>query len=261
MTTKAYGNMRTLCTGIEEIFPSAVCVGIVGDRAHRKRGGPHISRQDQPSTNWSCVRPQDRKGNGPDDAAAGFDIAMNRRDMTTATRRLIVIWSNPADPRRKYLNAFNGWLGSGDARRYDVVARTMKYATPDHRSHLHGEVRRLYVLSKAMVKAVLSALRGQSLGEYLKSIGVQLDPPRKSPAVPKYPGQVLAVSDKAVPAVALWQARMRARGWTSIGKADGVFGPKTLTVVRRYQQLCKVDVDGTIGPQTWPLPWRPLGGA
>jgi peptidoglycan hydrolase-like protein with peptidoglycan-binding domain len=53
---------------------------------------------------------------------------------------------------------------------------------------------------------------------------------------------------------------MIARGWKSLGTADGGFGPKTEDVVRRFQRTCRVGVDGQIGPKTWPLPWaRPLG--
>lgn len=269
MSSRAYANVKTLVDGIENIFASAVCSGIAPDARHKKRGGYHCSREDNPPHNFSVVRPDDRAGKGPDDAAAAFDISMNRRDMIVATRRLIAIWADPTDPRRKYLNAFNGWLGVADAKRYDVVKRTIKKATKDHTWHLHGEIRRLYVLSAAMVKAVLSALRGQSKADYLLSVGVKPSPAPpsssfsrgvKPPAVPRYPGRVLrAGSGKADAAVKTWQAQMLARGWKSLGKADGVFGPKTLKVVRRYQQHCKVTVDGEIGPKTWPLPWRPLG--
>lgn len=272
MSTQAYDNMRALCKGIEGIFASAVCSGIVGNAAHRKRGNGtyHLSRQDNPPKTYSVVRADDVRGKGPEDAASAFDISMNTKDMILATRRLAAIWANRADPRRKYLNAFNGWLGSGDARRYDMIKLLIEYASPDHKWHLHGETRRLYVLAAAMVKALLSAFRGETVAAYLASIGVKPNTPAPAkpgthapavarPTAPNYPGHVLRYGDRGS-AVKLWQARMFNRGWKSIGKADGVFGAKTVSVVKRYQKDCRVTVDGQIGPQTWPLPWtRPLG--
>jgi hypothetical protein len=263
MTTKAYENVKTLCRGIERIFPSAVCSGIVGDTRHkqRKQGTYHLSRQDNPAGTYSVIRPDDKAGNGPDDAAAAFDISMNRRDMSLATSRLMRVWANGSDPRRKYLNAFNGWTGAGDAQRFDMVTHRSGWASPDHKWHLHAEIRRLYVLNAAMVKAVLSALRGETVPTYLASIGVTARPIARS-SVPAYPGRVLRRTDdkKPDPAVHMWQLRMLARGWKTIGKADGRFGPKLESCVRRFQKSCKVPDDGVIGPKTWPLPWtRPLG--
>jgi peptidoglycan hydrolase-like protein with peptidoglycan-binding domain len=83
------------------------------------------------------------------------------------------------------------------------------------------------------------------------------------PKPPPYPGRELHRDDhqaRADPALKTWQERMIARGYRSIGAADGKFGPKTERVVRAFQKLCRVQVDGRIGPKTWPLPWtRPLG--
>ena len=261
MTTKAYENVKTLCRGIERIFPSAVCSGIVGDTRHkaRRQGTYHLSRQDNPAGSYSVIRHDDKAGNGPDDAAAAFDISMSRKDMALATSRLMRVWANDGDPRRKYLNAFNGWTGAGDAQRFDMVTRRSGWASPDHKWHLHGEIRRLYVLSAAMIKAILSALRGETVPAYLASIGVKAKPVARI-SVPGYPGHVLRRNAKADPAVKVWQQRMLARGWKSIGNADGVFLDKTERVVRRFQKACKVPDDGVIGPKTWPLPWtRPLG--
>jgi hypothetical protein len=259
--TVAYPATRQFAQSFEDSFRSAVCSGICGDRAHQLRGGYHICRRCQPATNFSVVRRDDRPGNGPDDAASAIDMSMNRTDMVLATRRLVAVFTNRSDPRRKYINAFNGWLGSGDATRYDFITRTMSRASSDHRWHLHLELRRRYILCAAAYKAILSALRGETVAEYLISIGVK--PSTSHVRVPFYPGRVLQQvhgSARPDPAVRLWQARMIARGWRSLGTADGLFGPKTEDVVRRFQKVCRVAVDGDIGPTTWPLPWsRPLG--
>lgn len=262
MTTIAHDNMKAICKGFEVIFPSAVFSGIVGDTRHRslRQGTYHLSRQDNPSRTYSVIRPDDRTGEGPDNLAAAFDISMNRRDMILATQRLMAAWSNNNDPRRKYLNAFNGWLGAGDAQRFDMVTRKTSRASPDHKWHVHGEIRRVYVPSAAMVKAVISLLRGEGVSTYMMSIGVAPTPPMTKPVVPPYPGHELARSSKFDPAVKLWQARMISRGWKTIGAADGLFGPKTDSAVRRFQAVCRVGVDGRIGPITWPLPWSHPAG-
>lgn len=279
MSTVATAPMKVLARGWEKDcgYRSARCSGIVGDLEHRRRGGPHISRQDQPRDNWSVIRPQDRPGNGPDDASAGIDMTMNTADMILCTQRLRAVWANKSDPRRKYLNAFNGYLGGANAQRFDIIALIISWATPDHKWHCHLELRRLYTLSMVAVKAILSALKGETVEQYLRSIGAAVSPARKPatppaptpapkpapPKAPPYPGRVLQRNDRqarADPAVRQWQQRMLQRGWRALGSADGFFGAKTESVVRQMQAHCKVAVDGRIGPVTWPLPWTdPLG--
>lgn len=253
MSTVATSQLTMLAKKWEDEcgLPSAVCSGIVGDLAHRLRGGYHISRQDNPQGNYSITRPDDRTG-GLSNAAAAIDMSMSKADMITCTRRLVSIYDNANDPRRKFFNGFNGWLGSGDASRWDLYAGTRKYATKDHKWHVHLEIRRRFTTDDFAMSAVLSGLKGQSVAQYM---GVM-----KPPA---YPGYVIKRNDRQTkPDLNLrkWQRRMRDRGWTSIGLADGYFGAKTQGVVRRFQQDCKVPVDGEIGPVTWPLPWTdPVG--
>lgn len=272
MSTLAYPLMRELATGWERLYPSAVCSGIVGDKAHQDRGGYHIGRAFQPATNYSVVRADDRPHNGPGDASAAIDMSMSRKDMILCTKRLQAVWANRNDPRRKYLNAFNGWLGNGPAIRCDMVTGRKETASADHTWHAHLELRRRWVLTRSAVVAILSALKGESVADYLKAIGVKAVAAKpaaktataKGPTVPAYPGRVLSRNDRQTkpdPALKMWQERMIARGWTSIGKADGLPGPKTESVVRRFQRYCKITVDGKIGPVTWPKPWtQPLGG-
>lgn len=51
----------------------------------------------------------------------------------------------------------------------------------------------------------------------------------------------------------VWQARMRARGWT-IG-VDGLYGPQTRSVAVAFQQEKGLAVDGLIGVRTWNAAW------
>lgn len=238
-------------------YQSAVLSGIVGDRRHR--GGYHRSREDNPRGNYSIIRPDDKWGNGPDGAAAAIDMNMNEADMRTCTLRLRQLYTNVLDPRRKYLNAFNGWLGSGDAMRWDIYGRRVEAASSDHKWHMHLELRRRYVNSRTAAKAIFSALKGEPLAMYLDSIGVKLTIVN---SVPAYPGHVLSRNDKQRspdPAVRLWQQRMVHRGWRSMVPPDGFFGPKTEAAVKNFQRTCRVKPDGKIGPVTWPLPWtRPI---
>jgi peptidoglycan hydrolase-like protein with peptidoglycan-binding domain len=50
-----------------------------------------------------------------------------------------------------------------------------------------------------------------------------------------------------------WQAQMSHRGWTIT--ADGLYGPQTAEVARRFQSEKGLVVDGLIGPATWRAAW------
>jgi hypothetical protein len=260
--TVGYKEMKELAKGFEKIFHSAVCSGIVGDARHARQGGYHIGRKFQPGSNYSVVRPDDRSGRGPADGASAIDMTMNGADMRLATARLANAYRNTADPRRKYLNAFNGWDGGKTALRFDVYARKIKTATSDHKWHIHLEQRRRYILDSVSNEAILSILRGDSVTTWLRSRGVvpQLGPGPKPIALkaPAFPGRTLQRNDalrKPDPAVRQWQQRMRDRGWTSIGPADGMPGEKFGRVVRAWQKTIRLPVDGKVGPKTWPTPW------
>lgn len=251
MSTLATANLKSLAKGWEDEcgLNSAVLSGIVGDLAHKIRGGYHISRMDQPSTNYSVVRPDDKSGNGPNDAAAAIDMTMSTADMKTATYRLISVYNNKSDGRRNYINAFNGWTGSGDAQRWDIYGNKQEFATADHKWHVHIEVRRRFVNDPAAMAAILSILKGEGQPQ--------------SGGYPGYPGRILRRNDAQTSpdsALKLWVGRMLERGWTSFGTNDGYFGPKVESGVKRFQEHVGVSADGMIGPQTWPLPWTdPLG--
>ncbi len=259
MTTLAPPLVRKLARDWEENcgLRSAQLSGIVGDAAHGS-SGYHISRQDCDSGDYSVVRPDDK--GGPSNMAAAIDMTMSASDMRLCTQRLVVAYSNVNDPRRKYLNAFNGTLNNTSARRWDVYARVISSATSDHLWHVHLEIRRKYVESTTAMAGILAILQGQPVEKFLVATGVRLAPGTKAVA-PAYPGVPLKKGMRH-PAIGLWQARMLKRGWASIGKDDGVFGEKTLSVVIRWQDYLKIIADGkgVIGPKTWPTPWeRPVG--
>lgn len=259
MTTLSTSELERLASGWKGFFSSAKISGIVGDTRHD--GGYHISREDNEPGNYSVVRPDDKVG--PGDRAAAVDMTMNVADMKSCTVRLVSAFNDLADPRRKYINAFNGTTDGKVARRWDYYARRVGAASDDHLWHVHLEIRRRYVNSATAMKAVLSILRGETVAQYLTSIGVTPVVSRvsKPVVVPKYPG-VLRRSD-AGPAnanVKLVQQQLLKRGWKSIGSADGLFGPKLEAAVKKWQAAGKLPADGVIGPRTWPTFWsRPLG--
>jgi peptidoglycan hydrolase-like protein with peptidoglycan-binding domain len=257
--TVAYHEMTDLAREWEKIYRSAVCSGVVGNARHARRGGYHIGRGFQSPRNYSVIRPDDRSG--PNDGSSGIDMTMNKRDMVLCTKRLAAAYYYANDPRRKYINAINGWDGSGSATRFDFYARRTGPASSDHKWHVHLEKRRRFIRDRVANRAILSLLRGETVAQWLQSCGIKTARAATAKA-PPYPGRVLQRNDRMRPDRALrkWQERMRERGWTSIGKADGVFGGKTERVVKGWQRTVKITVDGKVGPKTWPTPWtRPMG--
>ncbi len=160
MTTLSTSSLNWLASQWENSYSSAVLSGIVGDLAHKARGGYHISREDQGSSNYSVTRYDDKLG--PSDRAAAIDMTMSTADIIKCHKRLRAIWQNRSnDPRMKYINAWNGWDGQGDAGRYDVVTGSVTTATADHKWHIHLEIRRRYVNDMDAMRAILSMLRGE----------------------------------------------------------------------------------------------------
>lgn len=51
-----------------------------------------------------------------------------------------------------------------------------------------------------------------------------------------------------------WQLKMRQRGWKIT--VDGVYGPKSAEICKRFQREKGLLVDGKVGPQTWAATWK-----
>lgn len=240
MSTVATAAVRGLAADWKKCFTSAQISGILPDKAHLSRGGYHVSREDQSGSNYSVVRPDDREGRS--DAAAAIDMTMNSADMRSCTSRLLYAYTNVNDPRRKYINAFNGTTNNKAAKRWDVYGRTVKSATSDHLWHVHLEIRRKYVESPTAMDAILSILRGESLASYLARVKgtTAKSAPVNSPS--SYPG--LLKSGSKGSAVKRVQAKVGV-------PADGDFGPKTLAAVKAWQKAHGLSVDGMVGPATW----------
>lgn len=171
MSTRATLTLRGIADDWEDQYPSGVNAGIVGDTAHRLRGGYHISIEDQPATNYSVTRPKDKAppGDWPRDAASAVDQSMNARDMALCFQRVHAVWADRTDPRRVFFNAFNGWDGkSAHPVRLDFVSNGSSTATDDHMTHTHGELCRCWADNAKAARAWLSMTGGQSKADWIK---------------------------------------------------------------------------------------------
>lgn len=59
------------------------------------------------------------------------------------------------------------------------------------------------------------------------------------------------------PGIRTWQTQMKTeRGWSAIGKIDGVFGDNCYKVARQFQAEKGLTVDGGVGRETWDASWE-----
>lgn len=144
-------------------YRSAVLSGLAPDSSHLESGGFHCSIlvliAHGNGNDFSNTRAGD-KGFNPSYGAA-FDVSLSPADMIKAYGRVHAVWADKADPRRVYVNAINGWDGSGDAVRLDFDANVAKYASPDHKWHNHGEIHRRFVRDPKAARAVVSMFKGE----------------------------------------------------------------------------------------------------
>lgn len=55
--------------------------------------------------------------------------------------------------------------------------------------------------------------------------------------------------------VRVWQQKMQSWGWFTQAQVDGVFGPNTESVAKRFQAQQGLGQDGLVGQQTWNKTW------
>lgn len=51
-----------------------------------------------------------------------------------------------------------------------------------------------------------------------------------------------------------WQEKMRSRGWKIT--VDGIYGPNSAEICKKFQREKGLVVDGLVGPQTWAMTWK-----
>lgn len=256
MSTVATSQVKKLASDWQHKcgFKSAKLSGIVPDRSHLAKGGYHCSREDQPNPrNYSVVRPDDK--GGPSNAAAGIDMTMNAADMKSCTSRLAAAYDNSSDPRRKYINAFNGCTNGKTATRYDVYARKKSSASKDHVWHVHLSIRRKYTQSATAMTAILSLLKGESLSSYLKSVGGGGAAQSPGSGKPAFPGELKRNDRQSSPNANIKKVQDQLNRKGQKVTADGFFGAGTEKAVKAFQKSKGLDQDGMVGPKTWAALW------
>jgi len=158
-------------------YKSAVLSGVAGDPAHLERGGYHCSvlelRAHGNQNDYSNTKTADHDQNVA--YASAIDISLSSSEMVKAFGRVHAVWLDRTDPRRVFINAINGWDGSGDATRLNFDAGTSEYASPDHKWHNHMEIHRKYILDARAARAVVSIYSGESKTAWY----ARENPPRK----------------------------------------------------------------------------------
>ena len=74
--------------------------------------------------------------------------------------------------------------------------------------------------------------------------------PAAKPKPPAFPGQNTRRGSKAKTRVTLIQNRLNSLGF-AVGRADGIFGPRTHAGVQAFQKANGLVVDGIVGRNTW----------
>jgi murein L,D-transpeptidase YcbB/YkuD len=256
VSTVANQNTKDFASKWDNALPSAVLSGIVGDAHHAANGGYHISIEDQPSSNYSVTRSDDKAppGNWARNEAAAVDMSMSTSDMVLTYKRVMAVWSNQSDPRRKYVNAVNCFDGIGDAERLDFVSGVRSFATSDHKWHTHLEIRRRYVNDAKAMDAIWSMVSGEQLAAYEARTGDAGPAPTPPPSGggDHSPGtrtlSLTTPTHMSGPDVSYVQNFIGPR---HCGAADGDFGPKTKDGVIWYQRMRGLGADGIVGPITW----------
>lgn len=264
MGTQVSAPLRAIADGFVKTsgYPSAVLAGLVPDTRHLANGGYHCSVDDLRAHgnggDYSNVRPDDKNFN-PHYGAA-YDVSLSAADMIKNYKRVYAVWKDASDPRRKYVNCINTWPGTGDAVRIDFVTGRIGRASDDHKWHVHGEIRRRYLLDAKAARAHVSMHAGESKAAWIarEETGRPV-PPAAAIPVPPVPAGTHAPGSRVlryIPGKTVLSGDdvafvQRFIGPDRAGTADGVFGARTRSGVIWYQQMRGLTGDGIVGHDTW----------
>lgn len=142
---------------------AATLSGIVGDLDHRESGGYHISREDQPASNYSVQLPEDRAGGSS--WASAVDMSMSAEQMKLVTGRLLASAKDETDLRLNYVREFYGTLDGETVVGYDTYYGTPATSDDSHLWHVHISFLRAHADDPAAMAAVLSVITAAPRGD------------------------------------------------------------------------------------------------
>ena len=225
--------------------------------------GYHSTRNDN-RAHWPgdySIRETEDQG-GPGDKSAAIDWtfpdAQNGHygTINRYCQRLMASGRDRNDPR---LDGMREWYGqtNSDSHVEGWDCRHLVTVTSDssHLWHIHMSIDRDKTTSMAVMDAILSVLRGETVAAWKASAGQPPVPPTTIP-VPTPDGihkpgtRTLTLADPQLSGDDVVFVQ-RWIGPAQVGPADGIYGPGTVVGVRWYQQLRHIGVDGEVGPETW----------
>lgn len=232
--------LRGVVDRVEDVRRSAVMAGIVPDKRHLQQGGYHVClyhlRTYGRLGDYSSTRTLDRP---PKVTKAGegyscaYDIGMGKADMIRTHGAVRKVWLDKSDPRRRFVNAINCWDGAGDAVRYNFQSNTQTRATPDHKTHVHGDAPRVYMdpthkEHEKAARAHASILIGES-----KAAWVAREEPKpavKPAATPAtWPVKAGDTLSRVASARKVTVAQLQA--WNNLGKSTTIYVGQVLRTV------------------------------
>jgi peptidoglycan hydrolase-like protein with peptidoglycan-binding domain len=260
----------TLWPALDKLEPTSQLSGICADKPGYHNTRKRLIAQGRRWKDYSIRWPADLAG--PDDECAGIDWTFpeahkgNYDRIAKYTRRLIDA-GKAKDPRRIYMREVYGNADlDNTVEGWDFVRGGPASSDPSHLWHIHISVRRKYVNDKKAIDAILSIIKGESL-----SVWSQRWSPAKPVLVAKAnaaitmpawtfkPGTSFGVYTKSAPpyykTVAVWQAKMRQRGWKI--EADGKNGPNTGRVILDFQKAKNLPQSGKLDKATYEAAWKP----
>jgi LysM repeat protein len=234
--------LRGVVDRVEDVRRSAVMAGIVPDKRHLKSGGYHVClyhlRTHGRLGDYSSVRTLDRPpkvSKAGEGYSCAYDIGMSKADMIRTHGAVRKVWLDRSDPRRKYVNAINCWDGSGNAVRYNFQQNTSGYATPDHKTHVHGDAPRVYMdpahkEHQKAARAHASILIGESRAAWeAREEPKKATTPKPKAAPTTWPVKAGDTLSKIAGARKVSVAQLQA--WNNLGRSTTIYVGQTLRTV------------------------------
>lgn len=253
--------LRGVVARVEDVRKSAVMAGIVPDQRHLGSGGYHVClvhlKAHGKLGDYSSSRKLDKQ---PAVTAAGancscaYDIGMSKADMIRTHGAVRKVWLDRSDPRRRWINAINCWDGSGNATRYNFQTNTAEYASPDHKTHVHGDVPRAYMdpnhpeHDKA-ARAHASVLIGESKAAW---VAREEPKPAGKPAAAPATWTVKAGDTLSKIAGARKVTVAQLQAWNNMGKGTTIYPGQNLRTVAPPKPAPKPAPPKVAVPQ-WPV--------